>query len=214
MQSSRSSSDAFGKKRASMFRLWSIGVLFCLVLLECSCGNETVVLSIGGFELIQKGANSLKHQGGNLQLWHVSSSGKRSLVWGYVIGAPEVLDGLVVFAGGLTDDRRWKAYPALLAFAPDGPPVEITEMATRQNCTDQGIDYASVAGAYRYRIDSASQGVIRLSGMNIPESPSQGAWSIEVTVSRDGISKWVQDVRRRGIKKRYGGVEFIAPEVS
>jgi len=96
----------------------------------------------------------VEHQGGNLQLWHAPASGKRLLIWSYVVGAPQVLDGLVVFSGGLTDDRRWKVYPAALAFAPDGPPVEITEMVTRKHCVDQGVEYAAVAGAYRYRVES------------------------------------------------------------
>jgi hypothetical protein len=192
-----------------------ITILWGVLLLGCnSGGKETVILSKGGFEVIQMRANSVQHEAGNLQLWHVPNSGKRSLVWSYVVDAPEVLGSSVVFSGGLTDDRRWKVYPAVLAFAPGGAAVDITEMVTRKHSIAHGADYPSVAGAYRYRIDSASQGVVQLAGMKLPESSSREPQSINVTVSRNEIDEWIRIGRKGGGKKMYGGVEFIVPEIS
>ena len=198
-----------------MFKVSAISIVSSILLLGCtSCSNETVIISKSGFELIQKGADPVQHQAGNLQLWHVPNSGKRLLVWSYVVGAPEVLGGSVVFSGGLTDDRRWKVYPAVLAFVPGSAPVEITEMVTRKYCTTQGVEYASVAGAYRYRVDSASLGGVRLAGMKLPESSAQGAQSIEVTASRDEVDEWIRNGRKSGVKKTYCDVEFLVPDIS
>jgi hypothetical protein len=181
-------------------------------ILLAGCSGETVILSKGGYELVQKRTDSVTHHDGNLQLWRVSNSGKRSLLWDYVVGAPEVFDGFVIFSGGLTDDRRWKIYPAVLACERDGPPVEVTEMVTRKHSMSQGGEYSAVAGAYRYRVDSATQGGVRFSGMKIPESAAQGEQSIKVTVSMEEIKNWVEKGRKAGRRKTNRGNEYFVLE--
>jgi hypothetical protein len=87
-----------------------------ILLMSISCDDSSVVASKSGYELVHSRGNLTQHQGGNLELWHASASGK-ILVWRYVVRT-EVLDGMAVFSGGLTDDRQWKVYPAVLAFKP------------------------------------------------------------------------------------------------
>lgn len=128
-----------------------------------------------------------------------------------MVGAPELFDGLVVFSGGLTDDRRWKVYPAVLAFSPGGVAVEITEMVTRKYCIAQKIEYSSLAGAFRYRVEPLSDGLIRIHGMKLPEfSPSRMEW-MDVSVSREEVEEWIRQIRKSGTKKSYDGVEFLVP---
>lgn len=171
-----------------MLKFFNSAIFLCSLLIAAtSCSDETVVVSRGDFELIQKGSDPVQHQPGNLQLCHVPNSGKRSLVWSYVVGSPEVIDGLVVFSGGLSDDRRWKVYPAVLVFVPGSAPVEITELVTKKHFMAQGDGYVSLAGAFRYRVVSASQTGVRLSGMKLPESSAPGPQAIEVYVWRDEI---------------------------
>jgi hypothetical protein len=195
-----------------MPRFSSAAVVWCFLLACVSCSNEAVVISKGDYELVQRGADLVQHQPGNLQLWHHPSSGKRKLVWSYVVGSPAVHDGLAVCSAGLTDDRRWKIYPAVLAFTPGGPPVDITELVTQKYCERQNIPYPPLRGALRYNVQSSTNGLVSLLGQRLPEATTEFMRGIEVELTPDEIEGWIKEARRTGTESVYGGVEFVEPK--
>jgi hypothetical protein len=115
-----------------MHLLIRIVSVFVVAHVLCGCGRPETGIPIGGdFELVLRNADSVLHKPGNLRLYQLNASGHKILVWPYVTGSRIVTDKMVIFNGGLTDDRRWGVYPALFVYRRDTGTLEVSKAISR-----------------------------------------------------------------------------------
>jgi hypothetical protein len=122
-------------------------VAYLSVLMAAGCGSRSDINVGQGYTLVLKDSQPLLHQSGTEELFHLENRRNR-LVAEYVIFGPAVINDIAVLNCGLSDDRHWKTYPALIAYRQPGPPCEITESVIRLYCTRTGRSYMKIAGAY------------------------------------------------------------------
>jgi len=186
-------------------------IIIVLLVLCSSCGRDDSDIPVGdGYYRRLVGAQSLFHIPGNGQLWHEQGGGRR-MVWPYVVLRQVTTNGVVVFNGGLTDDRGWRLNPAIFVFPISNAPVEITEGVTRYYADKNGWPYERVKGVYVYDSISLTNGVVgvRGCGVSVLESPGSIPRWTRISIPIEQLMEIARATAKNGERKQYRGVTYI-----
>jgi hypothetical protein len=119
---------------------------------------------------------------------------------------------LVVFNGGISDDRKWTGYPALLACQERGPSVEISKAVSRRvlKDIDPGLKPDSVE--FSYSVAGYTNGYFHLKGVQRPPVDTTKPLHIRATISKEDVLNAMNETRARGERRKYAKAEyFIEP---
>lgn len=182
-----------------------IQILLLLAVLLCGCDNSDNRRPIApNYEVEFIGGDSLLHTPGNVRLYYVPKSEKSVRIWSYITGrTPIAVENLIVFNGGLSDDKRWKVYPALLACQGPGPAVEISRALSRK--VKEGAEYS-------FLLVSFTNGNLRLTGRQHSPVDTGKPLNIDLELSKDEILSAIGKTLKRGEKRKYEKIDyFIEP---
>jgi hypothetical protein len=178
---------------------------YLILLLLCGCGDSSNRRAISrNYEVEFVGGSSVLHVPSNVRLYYVAPSKKTTRIWSYVIGrTPAVIDDLIVFNGGLSDDKRWRVYPALLACQGSGPTIEISKALSRK--AKEGVEYS-------FSLVNSTNGQFQFTGVQQPPVDLVRSLHVHLDLSREEILSAMEEARKRGEKRKYEKVDyFIEP---
>ena len=171
----------------------------------CGCDGSRNRRPIApNFEVELVEGNSVFHTPGNVRLYYTPSSRKPTCVWSYIVGrTPAVEDTLVVFNGGLSDDKRWGVYPATLASQAQGPAVEISKTISRK--VNEGVEYS-------FRLVAYTNDQFQFQGVQRPPVDTTKPLNVHVELSKEQVLSAMEETRKRGEKRTYDKLNyFIEP---
>jgi hypothetical protein len=115
---------------------------------------------------------------------------------------------IALFSGGLTDDDKWKYYPALLAFQPPGPVVDITEYLTMKYGRETGTNYDSLQHKFTYTVEGITNAQISIRG-----SRTNTAFDYtKITLKESELTEWIRLAKLKSKKHKYDGSTYLTPE--
>jgi hypothetical protein len=186
-----------------------IFVLTCLLIVGCKQESEPSFVGKKYAWTLTGGADALQGPG-NLSLYYFPNGhqGEKVLVWPYLTAGKQVAMGdLAVFNGGLSDDRKWKGYPALLAYTGSGCVVEISAPVSRQI---EG--WIPAWTNYSFELLPATNGLIRFDAMQIPPIDWSRPKRFEVVVDKTNIVEFAISAQTSAPTRMFGKNKYcVAP---
>jgi hypothetical protein len=130
--------------------------------------------------------------------------GTESLVWPYVtVDTYVVLDKLVIFNGGMTEEVDWKYYPELLAYDGAGSVVDISLVACR-HIPGAGLEWTNFA----FSVLSVSNGMVRLDASQRFPIDNHLPKRVAVEMDEAEILKTVQAAQGNGAPQDFNGIKY------
>ncbi len=187
----------------------------CLGLAGCGRGQEDVAppLFVGGTNYAVVSTKAMEGgvaRAGTLSLYYFPEGpkGSQTLVWPYLTVEDEaVIDRLVVFNGGLSEDSVWKFYPALLAYAGKGSVVEISRPACRQI-----KGWLPAWTNFSFSVLGISNGMVRLDASQRLPLETDRPKRLVVELSQTEILQAVLAAQTNAAPKSFGGVSYEVAE--
>ena len=149
--------------------------------------------------------NSLLHQGGNLRLYQYPRTGRRRLVWPYMnVRDPTVVGTLIIFNGGMSEERRSRFYPGLFGYSGSGDVVELSQPLGRQIEAQ-----SSGATNYAFQVTGVSNDVISLRANQIPPIDRMKPISLSLLTSKEEILQMIAMAHSNGWRREYERVSYL-----
>lgn len=186
-----------------------LSFLLGLLAVFTSCDSSEVVDELGDYKVIQYNANSILHSGGNLQLWYCPPNAKKNLAWSYLVHWPKDISGILVFNGGVTDERIWNIFPAIFVVESGHPPVEISKLIAKKYCDMNGLDVSTYLSIYSFEIISSTSNSVSLEGSRTTNIVNNVDTHIKLDISRAELFSMVQYGVTNGVLKVYNNCSYF-----
>ncbi|MCI0561133.1 MAG: hypothetical protein MN733_21825 [Nitrososphaera sp.] len=182
----------------------------CCLMTACSSNTDSVGK---GFVVVSVGGDSLLHVPPNLQLYYKPEDGSKIKVWPFLVAGraeqnPAVSGDLAIFNTGLSDDKRWKIHPALMAYTFPGQPVEISKFVTRHWVKKGANKKSDPTGEYVYLLEKTVADGFEVFGFNTADSLNS-AYHIRTTIPASEVRRWIEIIRAKGQKREYEGITYF-----